>query len=81
MSERIVPRVREVAARTRVLIEDFKREGISDSEMAIGMLLAVQAMPVVKALADNPQVGALLGKLERFAKAGLDLFDAGKLAK
>ena len=76
-----MPRIREVSAKTRLLIEDFKAAGISDSELVIGMLLAVQAMPVVKALIDHPEVGSLLSKIERFAKAGMDLFDTSRDSK
>ena len=71
----MVPRIREVASKVRLLIEDLRRAGISDSELVLGMILAVQAMPATRALTEHPEVAKTLKKFADFARAGAALFD------
>jgi hypothetical protein len=73
-----VPRIREVTAEVRMLIEDLRAKGISDSEILIGTIAAIQAAPVTKALSQNPEVKAFLDKIGTFVRSGLDLLDVVK---
>ena len=69
-----MPRIREIAARTRTFIEDMRRSGVSDSELIVGVILAIQTIPATRALSENPEVAKILKRLGDFARAGAALF-------
>lgn len=71
----MVPRIREIAAKTRAFIEDLRKSGVSDAELVVGIIIAVQAMPATRALAENPEVARILKKFGDFARAGIALFE------
>lgn len=70
--------VREAVAALRATIADLRRAGVSDREIALAFLLALEAEPLKKAIEDRPDIkkglgdfAAALKKISEIAK-GLD---------
>lgn len=73
-----VPRIREVVAQVRTLMEDMRKNGISETEIVLGTIVAIQAAPISKSIAENTEVKAFLEKVGTFVKSGLDLLELTK---
>ena len=70
-----MPRIREVTAEVRTLIQDLRLRKIPEAEIILGVIVAIQSVPVTKAIDASPEIKEFLEKTGRLLKSGKDLID------